>query len=89
MPRKTKAQVLKEKVGGNWIFDRINSDRWICDDGRICIRTVDCRCWMFDDEFSEPCRCKVHYKIDGEDVDLSDPRCYRLNGKSTHPKRGR
>ena len=89
MPRKSLVTILHERHGGKWTFDRETNDRWHSDDGRTVIRKVDCRCWAipgFDGD--TPCRCRVNYILkdqDGEKViNLSDPRRYRKNGRSTY-----
>ena len=87
MPRKSIADVLTERHGGKWTFDRHTSRSWNCDDGRVVTRSVNCRCWVFADQIDK-CRCPVVYTMtDGEvsiEVNVDDPCVYRLNGKNTY-----
>lgn len=88
MPRKSVSDVLTERHGGKWTFDRKTSDRWHDLDGRVVVREKKCMCWAIPDR-KGPCRCPVSYVMHDQDgnkevVDLSDPRIYRLNGASTY-----
>ena len=85
MPRKSIADVLTERHGGKWTFNRNTSDRWHSDDDRTVYRRVDCKCWMFGN--TGKCTCKPYYVLsDGKSeqtIDVNDPCVYRLNGLRT------
>jgi hypothetical protein len=86
MPRKSRLDIIKQRLGGKWTYDRMGS--WHCTDGRRIYRSVTCECWMWENVV---CNCPVKYVlVEGtkeREVDIDHPSVYRLNGKSTPKKK--
>ena len=86
MPRKSVSDVLTERYGGKWKFQKQRDRTWVCEDGRVVKKDLNCICWMFSPK-PERCPCPPIFRMtDGDEtfaIDLNDPRIYKLNGAST------
>lgn len=88
MARKSRLDVIKEKLGGKWKYDHIHR-WWNCTDGRQVTREVVCNCWVW----GKDCNCQPVFmlldKSGKHQVDLDHPKIYDLNGKNSKKKEHR
>lgn len=85
MARKSRLTVIKEKFGGKWEYDK--KDGWNCTDGRRIYKEFSCNCWLW----GLKCECEPKYilvdRSGNKEVNLDDPKIYRLNGINTKKKK--